>query len=188
MPVYYMETSPFTQKKMFLQPTTVGKLYLQFLRVTMATVGTLTRDEFTSGQCLILSDAVCQTKACNWMQRPRNSVKRPSVLQCSSSHCWLHCWNYWETELWGSGASAIQSWTCPSECPLWCPLNEAFRGLRLTTETQLKETVFTRLNCQPGTFILRALGILCKDGSSDLKSKGALVKNYVLVRSLQLLW
>jgi hypothetical protein len=90
MPVYYMETSPLTVNKMFIQRTTLGKLHLQFLEVTMATVGTLSRDEFISGQCLILSAAVCQAKACNWMQRPRNAVKRLFVLQFLSSHCCPH--------------------------------------------------------------------------------------------------
>jgi hypothetical protein len=54
----------------------------------------------------------------------------------------------------------------------------------LTIDRQLKETVLSWFNCQPETFILRGLRILCDDGSSELKSKGALLKNYGLVRSL----
>ena len=168
--------------------TAAGNLCLQFLGVTMVAAWTLSRDEFTSDKCLIQSDALRQAKACNWMQRPRNAVKRPSVLRCPSSHCCPGCWNHLETELWGSGASVIQSWPYPSDCPLWRPLNEAWRSLLLTTDRQLEETVHSWLICQPETFILWALRILCEDGSIELKIKEALVKNYVLVRSLQLLW
>jgi hypothetical protein len=43
---------------MFIKSTTAGNLCLQFLGFTMAVVGTLSREDFTSGQYLMQSDAV----------------------------------------------------------------------------------------------------------------------------------
>jgi hypothetical protein len=46
-----------TVKKMFIKRTTAGNLCLQFLGVTVATVGMIPTEGFTSGQGLIQSDA-----------------------------------------------------------------------------------------------------------------------------------
>ena len=72
----------------------------------------------------------------------------------------------------------------PSNYLLFGPLNEALRCRWFTSDQEVKEAVHAWFAAQPKTFFWRALGSLCNDGPSELKSKGTMLKNYVIVSFL----